>query len=446
MAEKASAKTAKKNKNEKMKVILTGLCPSKSGVSGLLKFKEFSGTLKGFGFGAVVFLIVLGIVGFLSGAALKGLLLAAPAYVFGAGFALLVLSKSLGGKVIAIEKELEQSRLSLNGEQELTRSISQGCVNLIPVLNGQLHSVMDQTEAAAIDIGGRFQDIALKAGHQAEMASSTMGGQGDEDESIEGLLGRTSENLASMVSVVNDATESSFKAVSEMDDVSVKVQGIKEILEDIDFIASQTNLLALNASVEAARAGDAGRGFSVVAEEVSKLSDRSNLASSKIRSMIKNIEVQVEDASDRLRERAEQDVASSKQAGEGVEQLLSSIMGAHEQIKGSVEELAVGSLDIANDISSIVTILQFQDATRQKIEHVIEPLTELKADMQKVVKESSGSHRGELAISIGEDIGGLAKIYTMESERRMLQRGDKEGQEVEEAGAQEEDADNIVLF
>jgi len=215
-----------------------------------------------------------------------------------------------------------------------------------------------------------------------------------------------------------------------MDDVSVKVQAIKEILEDIDFIASQTNLLALNASVEAA----------------SKLSDRSNLASDRIRSMIKDIEVQVDDASGRLRERAEKDVDSSKESKAGVEQLLESIMGAHDRIKGSVDELAVSSLDIADDISSIVTILQFQDSTRQRIEHVIEPLTELEADMQKIVEDSDGVSREELAVSLGEDIGGLAKIYTMESERQMLQGGAGEDPESEEAVDEQDAASNVVLF
>jgi methyl-accepting chemotaxis protein len=451
MVDKAQAQTAEKKTtkltNGKMKVFLKGLCPSEAKSRWSLNFKKYLGLLKGYVLGAVVFLIIFGASGFLSGVSTRGLLGGAVAYVIGAAVAVLVIGRKLGGKVGEIEKELEQCQLSLSGEKELITLVSKGCVRLIPVLNGQLHAVMAQTEAAAIDIGGRFQDIAQKAGRQAEMASSTMGGEGESGgESMEGLLGRTGENLAGMVSVVDNATESSFKAVAEMDEVSVKVQGIKEILEDIDFIASQTNLLALNASVEAARAGEAGRGFSVVAEEVSKLSDRSNLASDRIRKMIKDIEVQVEDASGRLKERAEQDVKNSKKSGEGVEQLLSSIRGAHERIKGSVDELATGSRDIADDISSIVTILQFQDATRQKIEHVIEPLTELETDMQRIIDESSDASRIELAVSVGDDIGGLAKIYTMESERRMLNRDGDEDKATEEAADECGGEDNIVLF
>ncbi len=436
MADKVSAKTAKKKINKVKGSRIKGY------------FKGSQGTLKGYGIGAAVFLIVFGVVGFLSGTPGSGLLGGALAYLLGAGVAMLLVGKAFGDRIESLEKELAQSQAGLSGEKELLNSISRGCIKLIPVLKGQLKAVMDQTEAAAIDIGGRFQGIALKAGRQAEMASSTMGGGdgGGADESIEGLLGRTSDNLAGMAGVVDNATQSSFKAVSEMDDVSVKVQAIKEILEDIDFIASQTNLLALNASVEAARAGDAGRGFSVVAEEVSKLSDRSNLASDRIRSMIRDIEVQVDDASGRLRKRAEKDVDSSKESKAGVEQLLESIMGAHARIKGSVDELAVGSLDIAEDISSIVTILQFQDSTRQRIEHVIEPLTELEADMQRVAQSSDDVSREELAVSVAEDIGGLASIYTMESERQMLQGGAGEGTESEEAGGEQVAADNVVLF
>lgn len=415
-------------------------------MKGLLDIKELRSGVKGFGVGAVVFLITFGVVGFLSGRPGHGAAGAALAYFLGAGVVAAIICRVSGVKVESLEKELMRCKAALSGEKELLNSISNGCVKLIPVLNGQLQAAMDETEAAAINIGGRFQDIALKAGRQAEMASSTMGGEsGGDEESIEGLLGRTSDNLAGMVSVVDNATQSSFKAVSEMDDVSGKVQEIKEILEDIDFIASQTNLLALNASVEAARAGEAGRGFSVVAEEVSKLSERSDLASDRIRSMIKDIEGRVEEAAGRLRERAESDVGSAKGSKEGVETLLTSIMSTHERIKGSVESLAVSSYDISEDISSIVTLLQFQDATRQKIEHVIGPLGELEADMNKVVESGGDESREGLAVSIGKDIGGLAKIYTMESERAMLQGGSK-GQDNEEAAIEPDAAESIVLF
>jgi len=156
MADKASAKTAKKKINDKKNRQIKNY------------FNDFQGTLKGYGLGALIFLIVFGAAGFLSGGPGKGFIGGVVAYILGAGVAMLVVGKVLGGKVQSIEKELTQCQAGFSGEKELLTTISNGCIKLIPVLKGQLKAVMDQTEAAALDIGGRFQDIALKAGRQAE--------------------------------------------------------------------------------------------------------------------------------------------------------------------------------------------------------------------------------------------------------------------------------------
>ncbi len=215
---------------------------------GVFSLEGLAGSLFGFGVGAAAFISIFGalwLVGGVSGSGLAGVIMA---YLIGAGIATVIVVRKYEAKVKSVEDALAKSEADSVHEKVLLNSVSEGCLQLIPVLNGQLVAVMDQTEAAAIEIGGRFQDIAQKAGRQAEMASATMGGEsGASGDSIEGLLERTSENLSAMADVVDNATKSSFKAVGEMDDITAKVQVIKEILEDIDFIASQTNLLALNA-------------------------------------------------------------------------------------------------------------------------------------------------------------------------------------------------------
>lgn len=442
MVEKVAGTTVETIKTNKTEDTTTG-DQKRASPREFLSMEALTGALPGFGLGGAAFIVVFGAVGFLSGVTGMGIAGGIVAYLIGAAIVTVVVTRKCEAKVHSVKDVLAESEADSVHEKVLLNSVSEGCLQLIPVLNGQLVAVMDQTEAAAIEIGGRFQDIAQKAGRQAEMASATMGGEsGTSGESIEGLLERTSENLSGMANVVDNATQSSFRAVEEMDDITAKVQVIKEILEDIDFIASQTNLLALNASVEAARAGEAGRGFSVVAEEVSKLSDRSNQASEKIRGMVKDIEGSVDGAAVRLKDMSIQNAESAKESKKGIETLLSSLMSTHGRIKSSVDELATSSHDIANDISSIVTTLQFQDATRQRIEHVIEPLTRLEADMLKIARgRGEGESGEELEVSV-KDIGGLAKIYTMESERKMLNSSSGSEDEQEEQGPIE----NVVLF
>ncbi len=345
----------------------------------------------------------------------------------------------------------EQRRTRLSKTIEDVSSIaylSRDFINVVPVLNEQLREVIDQTESSILGVGGRFRDIAQRAHTQADTALDTIKKKdGTDNTSIEGILSLTGRQLEEMADGIVRASTSSLRAVDEMKSVTSKVRQISQILEDIEFIASQTNLLALNAAIEAARAGEAGKGFSVVAEEIRKLSARSNTASLKIKEMIQDIQTSIDDASTSIKTMAGQDVKEAEKAKKRVNKLLDDIMGAHERLKGTVDHLAETSRAIADDVSSIVTSLQFQDIVRQRIEHVIEPLDEFKKEMGKALED--------LTIELPEDmetrLSDLFQRYTMERERttfKVVAGGKNDEGDVSTAEDKKEDSlgDNVTLF
>ena len=106
----------------------------------------------------------------------------------------------------------------------------------------------------------------------------------------------TNSTLEIFVENILTASRASIELVNRMRDISARVDGILSFLGDIDAISKQTNLLALNAAIEAARAGEAGRGFAVVADEVRGLSLRTNEFSQRIRETIMHVHSSVSDA------------------------------------------------------------------------------------------------------------------------------------------------------
>lgn len=284
---------------------------------------------------------------------------------------------------------------------------------VLPVLIEQMKAVVMQTEQAALDLTVRFQLIARRAQEQASEGTQLVQRQ---DFSVEGVLGQSEQMLTKFVEDVLASSGVARNVGTVMDQVATHTKSISGILGEIEFIADQTRLLALNAAIEAARAGDQGRGFAVVAGEVMKLSDRSGQAATIIRKLVTAVQESAATAIDNLDALASVDLTSTLDTKQRVDGLARSVIQHNQLLQKSVQQETGRAKELAADVATIVTAMQFQDITRQKLEHVYGPLEMLQTCLNALV---AGTDSAELSQAL-DALRNLDQSYTMETERAVM--------------------------
>jgi methyl-accepting chemotaxis protein len=259
----------------------------------------------------------------------------------------------------------------------------------VEALRTELERTSALVEDSTLDLSRRFRELAETARTQAQKVDSIVAMAmyveiDGEKMPLDELVNRMQAMISAMIANIVDLSKKAMNMVYLLDDVQRDVVDLEKSIGDIDAINRQTNFLALNATIEANRAGDAGRTFAVVANEVRYLSKTTSELADRMRAKVSAVVRGVRDGHDILRHIANTDMSPQMLAKDQVDKTMESLVAQTHHFQSVLEATSTTSDQMSSNIGRMITGMQFQDLTKQRLEHVSDSLEIISVGLEEL--------------------------------------------------------------
>ena len=257
---------------------------------------------------------------------------------------------------------------------ETTGQVESTSTELLAASDEQLREIRETGESV-LHMAGRINEVSAQAQHSAEVARQSLSAADTGLQAVQNAIGG--------MNTIREQIQDTSKRIKRLGESSQEIGEITELISDI---TEQTNVLALNAAIQAASAGEAGRGFSVVAEEVQRLAERSADATREIAALVRTIQTDTQDAVAAM-ERSTQGVVEGARLSDAAGSALGDIDRVSRRLAELIEQISEQALKEAESANVVVTNIQHIFAVTEQTGEGTRSTTQLVRELSRIANE-----------------------------------------------------------